>query len=125
METSKFTRIISIILGAFLIIYAVNQFLHFFPTSYGEMPDFARQYLDAIASFLPALYIFEILVGIFLVFNIWIPFIAIVLAPLSVNFLIFNFANGGWNILTAAFVAVLNLILIYQYWGKYKPLFKS
>ncbi len=125
METSKFTRIISIILGAFLIIYAVNQFLHFFPTSYGEMPDFARQYLDAIASFLPALYIFEILVGIFLVFNIWIPFISIVLAPLSINFLIFNFANGGWNIVTAAFVAVLNLILIYQYWGKYKPLFKS
>ena len=125
METSKFTRIISIILGAFLIIYAVNQFLHFFPTSYGEMPEFARQYLDAIASFLPALYIFEILVGIFLVFNIWIPFIAIVLAPLSVNFLIFNFANGGWNIVTAAFVAVLNLILIYQYRAKYKPLFKS
>ncbi len=125
MKTSTFTRVISIILGAFLIIYAVNEFVHFFPTSYGKMPDFAQNYLDAVAPFLPALYIFEIIVGIFLIFNIWIPFIAIVLAPLSVSFMIFNFANGDWNILTAVFVAVMNLILIYQYWPKYKPLFRS
>jgi putative oxidoreductase len=125
MSNSKFTRIIGIILGAFLIIYAANQFIHFFPTSYGQMPDFAKNYLDAVVSFLPALYIFEILVGIFLLLNIWIPFIAIMLTPLSVSFLIFNFTNGDWNMLTAAFVAVLNLILIYQYWEKYRPLFKS
>ncbi len=125
MEKSKLTRGVSIILGIFLIVYAANQFLHFFPTSYGRMPDFTRDYLDAILPFLPALYIFEIIVGIFLIFNIWIPFIAIVLAPLSINFLIFNFANGDWNMLSAAFVAVLNLVLIYQYWPKYKPLFRS
>jgi hypothetical protein len=46
-----------------------------------------------------------------------------VLAPLSVNFLIFNFANGGWNIISAAFVALLNLVLIYQCRERYKPLF--
>ncbi|HYW96972.1 MAG TPA: hypothetical protein VE870_15355 [Bacteroidales bacterium] len=125
MKTSKFTRAVSIILGLFMIVYAANQFIHFFPTSYGQMPEFAQQYLDAVAPFLPALYIFEIIVGIFLVLNIWVPFFAVVLAPLSVSFLIFNFTNGDWNILTAAFVAVLNLILIYQYWDKYKPLFKS
>ncbi len=125
MKSSRFTRTISIILGIFFILYAANQFIHFFPTSYGEMPDFARNYIDAVAPFLPALYIFEIVIGFFLIFNIWIPFITIVLAPLSISFLIFNFTNGDWNILSAAFVAVMNMILIYQYWDVYKPLFKS
>ncbi|MEX0987410.1 MAG: hypothetical protein WD052_08035 [Bacteroidales bacterium] len=124
MKNIKFTRVVSIVLGAYLIVYAANQFLHFMPSGYGKMPDFTRNYLDSILQFLPALYIFEILLGIAFIMNRWVPFLIIVLAPLSVNFLIFNFANGGWNILSAAFVATLNLVLIYQYREKYKPLFR-
>lgn len=124
MKNSKTTRILSIVLGTFLIIYAANQFLHFLPSGYGKMPDFTRDYLDAVLPFLPALYIFEIILGIAFITNKWIPFLVILLAPLSVNFLIFNLANGGWNIISAAFVAVMNLLLIYQYRDRYKPLFK-
>jgi hypothetical protein len=124
MKNSKTTRITSIVLGAFLVLYAANQFLHFLPSGYGKMPDFTRDYLDAVLPFLPALYIFEILLGLAFITNKWVPFLVIVLAPLSVNFLIFNLANGDWNILSAAFVALLNLVLIYQYRDRYKPLFK-
>lgn len=125
MKTTKLTLVVRIILGLFLIIYALNQFFQFLPTGYGKMPDFTREYLDAVVPFLPALYIFEIFIGIFLLLNIWTPFIAIVLAPLSVNFLIFNLANGDWNIISAAFVAISNLVLLIHYWPKYKPLFRS
>ncbi len=124
MKNSKFTRIISIVLGAYLIIYAANQFLHFMPSGYGKMPEFTKDYLDAVLPFLPALYIFEIILGIAFITNKWVPFLVILLAPLSINFLIFNFANGGWNIVSAAFVAVLNLVLIYQYRDLYRPLFR-
>ena len=110
--------------------------MHIIPTSYGDMPEFTQSYLDAIATFLPALYIFEIIIGILLVFNIWNPFVVIMLAPLTVNFLIFNFTNMilafpnnnvAYNIgriWPAALVAVLNIILIFAYKDKYKPLFK-
>jgi len=125
MKTSKFTRITSGILGVYLIIYALNQFFHFMPTSYGQMPEFTRDFLDAVLPYLPALYIFEILLGLVLILNKWVPFIAIVLAPLSISFLIFNFSNGGWNIISAAFVALLNLVLIYRYRDRYRPLFNS
>jgi putative oxidoreductase len=124
MNNSKITRIVSIVLGTFLILYAANQFLHFLPSGYGKMPDFTRDYLDAVLPFLPALYIFEIILGFAFITNKWVPFLVIVLTPLSVNFLIFNLANGGWNILSAAFVALLNIVLIYQYRDRYKPLFK-
>ena len=134
---TKSTRLISIILGLFLIIYAVNQFIHIFPTSLGEMPEFTQSYLDAIASFLPALYVFEIIIGLLLVFNKWNPFVALVLAPLTINFLIFNFTNlildfpennfagNIGKVWPAAIVAILNIILLYQYREKYIPLFKS
>lgn len=124
MKNTKSTRIVSIVLGTFLILYAANQFLHFLPSGYGKMPDFTRVYLDAVLPFLPALYIFEIILGLAFITNKWVPFLVIVLAPLSVNFLIFNLANGGWNILSAAFVALLNLVLIYQFRDRYKPLFR-
>jgi putative oxidoreductase len=124
MKASKITRLVGILLGTFLTIYAANQFLHFLPAGYGKMPDFTREYLDAMLPFLPALYIFELVLGIFLITNKWTPFIIIVLAPLSINFLIFNLANGGWNIFSAGFVALMNFILIYMHKEKYKPLFQ-
>lgn len=123
MKKQKTARTVSLVLGLFLIAYALNQFLHFLPTGYGDMPEFARVYLDAVVTFLPALYIFEIIIGLMLLFHKWVPFIAVVLTPLSVNFLVFNFTNGDWNIISASFVAIMNLVLLFLYWEKYRPLF--
>ena len=124
MATIKLKRITSIVLGLFLILYASNQFFHFLPMSYGKMPEFTREFLDAILVFLPALYVFEMLIGIVLIANKWVPFVAIVLAPLSISFLMFNFLNGGWNIIPAVIVALLNLMLLIAYRKKYYPLFE-
>ena len=118
---SKWGRIF---LGIFLIIYALNQFLHFLPTSYGQMPEDARNFLDAVVMYLPILYIFEIIIGLFLIFNKWTAFILIVLFPLSVSFLIFMFANGELAITWPALVvAALNVILIVNNRERYKTLF--
>jgi len=120
-NTSKWLRII---LGIFLIIYALNQFFHFFPTSYGQMPESAKDFIDAVAIYLPALYVFEIGIGLFLIADRWTAFILIVLFPLSVAFMIFMFANGEisetWP---ALFVATLNVILLVNDREKYKSLF--
>ena len=120
-DLSKWGRIF---LGIFLIIYAFNQFLHFLPTSYGQMPEDARNFLDAVVMYLPILYIFEIIIGLFLIFNKWTAFILIVLFPLSVSFLIFMFANGELAITWPALVvAALNVILIVNNRERYKTLF--
>jgi hypothetical protein len=120
-DLSKWGRIF---LGIFLIIYAFNQFLHFLPTSYGQMPEDARNFLDAVVMYLPILYIFEIIIGLFLIFNKWTAFILIVLFPLSVSFLIFMFANGELAITWPALVvATLNVILIVNNRERYKTLF--
>ena len=115
-----------IFLGAFLILYALNQFLHFFPTGYGKMPDNARHFIDAVVMFLPALYLFEILIGVLLIFNKWSALVLIVLFPLSVSFLIFMFTNQDFSeTWSALVVAILNVVLIINEREKYIPLLKD
>jgi|SRR5690554_4001311 len=113
-----------VFLGLFLILYALNQFFHFLPTSYGKMPENAMEFLDAVLVYLPMLYIFEIILGLFLIFNKWTPFLLIVLFPLSVAFLIFSISNQDFlDALPALVVALLNFILLLFEKEKYKPLF--
>lgn len=113
-----------IILGLFLIVYALNQFFHFLPTSYGQMPEESRHFIDAAAMYLPYLYIFEILIGLFLLINKWTPFIILVLFPLSISFLIFNITNNDISkFWPAIVVAFLNIVILLGYSEKYKPLF--
>jgi putative oxidoreductase len=112
-------------LGVFLIFYALNKFFHFLPASYGAMPEVTQDFLDAVAAYLPALYIFEIIVGLFLIFNKWTPFILIVLFPLSVAFLIFSISNGELSKAWPAFlVGIINILLLLRRRETYKPLFK-
>jgi len=117
-------KVLRTVLGLFLILYALNRFFHFLPSSYGAMPEVTKDFLDAIVSYLPALYIFEIIIGISLIFNKWTPFILIVLFPLSVAFLIFSISNGEFaKAWPAIVVAAINIILILRWKEVYKPLF--
>jgi hypothetical protein len=115
-----------IVLGVFLIGYALNQFFHFLPTGYGKMPEDARNFIDAVVMYLPLLYAFEMVIGLFLILNKWTALILIALFPLSISFLIFMFANKDvsetWSGLV---VALLNVILLYYYKEKYKTLLEA
>jgi len=122
---TKFSQWVRVILGLFLIVYALNKFFNFVPSSYNQMPPTAQEFLDATLIFLPYLYIFEIIIGLFLIFNTWPAFIYIVLFPLTISFLIFTFTNKDFsNVWPALFVAVLNISLLFSEKDKYGPLFK-
>lgn len=104
---------IQVFLGVFLILYALNQFLHVVPTSYGKMPEITQDFLDSVVLYLPFLYIFEILIGVLLIINKWSALILIMLFPLSVAFLMFNIINGDILFLwPSILVAGLNITLI-------------
>lgn len=122
-STSKWLRVS---LGLFLIVYALNQFLHFFPAGYGKMPEGALHFIDAVVIYLPFLYVFEMIIGLCLVLNKWSAFILIVLFPLTVSFLIFMYANEDLSeTWPALVVALLNVILLFEHKEKYKPLLES
>jgi len=112
-----------ILLGAFLIGYALNQFFHFLPTSYGQMPDSARDFIDAVVVYLPFLYVFEVIIGVLILFDKWSALIYLVLFPLSVSFLIFVFANQDVSEMWPALVvSILNIVLVIHKKDRYLPL---
>ncbi|MFB6320242.1 DoxX family membrane protein [Saccharicrinis sp. FJH54] len=125
MKTNeKFMAVLRVVLGVFMIAYALNKFFHFIPTSYGEMPANTQAFLDAVAIYLPYLYIFEILVGVLLIINKWSLAILIALFPLSVSFMMFSILNRDLKEMwPAVFVALLNVILLLSERERLKPLF--
>lgn len=121
---STFTKIIRIILALLLILIGANKFFQFIPAP--NIPDGAAQFmgsLQATGYILPALGIVEICIGLMLLFNKWVAFAVLALVPISVNVLLYHVFLDIPHIGVAALVAIINFILIYKLWPKYRPLF--
>ncbi|QMU63132.1 MAG: DoxX protein [Flavobacteriaceae bacterium] len=113
------------LLGLAMLIFGANKFLDFMPAPpppSAEAGAFLGA-LDAGGYVFPVLGILYILAGLLLVFNKAIPFALIILAPASFNIVAFHLKYAPEGILFAAIVAVLNLLLIYANWNRFKSLF--
>ncbi len=121
---SKVAMALRIILGLILIIFGANKFFDFMPAM--EMPEAAGNFMSALAGtgyMFPLIGAVEVIVGLLLVLNKWVPFALILLAPVAVNMVLFHLKLAPGGIGPAALVSILNIILIYVNWDKYKPLF--
>ncbi|MHA3789282.1 DoxX family membrane protein [Flavobacterium hauense] len=123
---SKFTQIVRILLGLILIVFGVNKIYSFIPLP--QPPPQAADFMASLADtgyILTLVAIFEIIIGFLLICRMWVPFVLLLLVPLSLNILLFHLFLDIPAIGTALLVAILNGILIYKHRLKYKPLFTS
>lgn len=121
---SKFTMIVRIALGILLVIFGANK-LHPFlpmPEPAGAAADFMNS-LGATGYIFPVLGILEVAIGLMLLTKKWVPFAIILLAPISINILLFHLFLAIPGFAIALLVAIFNAILIYKHWRLYKPLF--
>ncbi|RLD82538.1 MAG: DoxX protein [Bacteroidetes bacterium] len=121
---SKVTMALRIVLGLILIIFGANKFIGFMPTP--DLPEAAGNFMGALANtgyMFPLIGLVEVIVGLLLVFNKWVAFALVLLAPVAVNMVLFHLKLAPGGIGPAALVTILNVILIYANWDKYKPLF--
>ena len=124
MSNEYITKWERLILGIFLFVYGLNQFVHFIPLESESNTSEARIFLDAVRVYLPYLYVFEMLIGVLLVLDRWTSFVLVVLFPLSISFLIFNFTNQNMtNSVPALIVSSLNIYLMISRKEIYAPLF--
>lgn len=121
---SKFTTIIRVLLGLILVVFGSNKFLHFIPfeAPTGGAGDFMGS-LNETGYIFPVVGVLEVLIGIMLLVKKWVPFALILLAPISINILLFHMFLDLPGVSVALLVAVLNAILIYKHWRLYRPLF--
>ncbi|MGG7035189.1 MAG: DoxX family membrane protein [Flavobacterium sp.] len=116
---SKFTLICRILLGTILIVFGSNKFLNFIPLSeINNSPPF-----NSLEYILHLIGILELLIGIMLVIKKWNNLALILLAPISVNIILFHIFVHIPGISIALLVVTLNGILLYKHRKAYTPLF--
>lgn len=122
---AKVTLILRIVLALVLLVFGANKFFNFLPPM-EAMPEAAGNFMGALASTGYMFYLIgavEVLAGLLLLLNKWVPFALVLLAPVSVNILLFHLNLDMASIAPGALVFVLNAYLIWVYRDRYKRLF--
>jgi len=123
---SLFTKIIRIVLGIVLILFGLNKLMPspFIPLP--ELPEKASQFMTSLANtgyVLKTVGVLEVLIGVLLLLKKWVAFALILLAPISINILLFHLFLDIPGLSMALIIVIFNVVLIYKHWPQYKPLF--
>jgi putative oxidoreductase len=127
MKTAHYaTAVARYLLGLMFVVFGANFFLHFLPQPPLEGPagDFAMALFHS-GYVMQVVKTVEVIAGLMLLFNRFVPFALTLLAPVVVGIVGFHLsfapATGG-----AAYLAlVLTLFLAYAYRAAYAPLFEA
>ena len=121
---SKVTMALRIVLGLILIVFGANKFLNFMPMP--ELTGGAADFMGALNNtgyMFPLIGAIEVITGLLLIFNKWVPFALMLLAPIVVNMLLYHLSFDLAGIGGAAVVSLLTVVLIYFNWNHFKSLF--
>ena len=122
---SKVIMVLRIILGLFVLVFGLNKFFNFIPM---EAPSGdAGAYFGALmtSKTLMLVAVVEIVAGLSLLFNKYAALMLVVLMSVSVNAVLFHAVLAPADILGAAVLLILNIVLLYAYKDKYKDLLKG
>jgi len=123
---TKFDVAARLILGVILLIFGLNTFLHFMPMP--EPPEGAGKLLWAFAEsgyIFPMIGVVKIVVGLLLLINRYVSLALLLLAPFSVNIILFHLVLDPKGIAAAIVVIALNVYLLFVNKAKYEAVLKS
>ena len=114
------------LLGLIFFVFGLNGFLQFLPQP--PMPESALGFLGGLMSakyFFPFLKGTEVLVGLLLLTGQAVPLALVILAPISLNILLFHsfLTPGLENVVMPLVIVVLHVTAAAKYANVYKPLF--
>ena len=122
-KSNKLATTARYILGVALVFFALNGFLQFMtPPPMGDAANAFMAALFTTGYMFVLINIVQLVVGLSLLTNKYVPLALIVLAPLTLNIILFHLFLHIQSILFGAIVAVLHLYLAYVNIDKYKTL---
>ena len=123
---SLFTKIVRIMLATALVIFGANMIHHFLPLDQPDGNTAAGQFMNSLGAtgyIFPIVGFLEFAIGVMLLLKKWVAFALLLLAPISLNILMFHLFLDIPGTPIALIIVVFNSILIYKHWQQYKPLF--
>jgi len=115
-----------IVLGLILLVFGLNKFFQFMPMP--EMPEAAGALMGAFMEtgyIMPMIAIVEVVTGILLLAGLFVPLALVLLAPLSLNVILFHIFLDPAGIAAGLIVFLLNLYLLLAYLDHYKPILRA
>lgn len=114
------------LLGIILFVFGLNKFLQFLPAP--EMVGAPAEFFGALFAtgyMLPFIAVAEILAGVLLLSNRFVPLALVLIAPVTLNILFFHLFLDIASIPVGGLTFVLNLYLLFAYKKYYDPMLVS
>lgn len=118
------TTIVRSLLGLIYVFFGLNFFLHYLPAqpSQGAAADSFLGGLFQAGYFFPMVKGLEVLLGGFLLLNFFTPLSLIILAPISLNILLFHLFLAPAGTAIGLVIVVLHVFLFWAYQKNYRSL---
>jgi len=129
-KTKSFSRIATaitrVLLGLMFLVFGLNGFLNFMPQP-KQMP---QEIMTVTGSLMKAGYMTvvsgaEVLIGVLLLFNRFVPLALAMLAPIIVGILTFHIFLAPTTIVPGIVVLLLELYLAWAYRGAFRPMLRA
>lgn len=121
-----FTKIARIALGSALVVFGANMIHPFIPMDHPDTASKAGQFMNSLGAtgyIFPVVGFLEVIIGLMLLLKKWVAFALILLAPISINILLFHLFLDIPGSPVALVILLFNAVLIFKHWQQYKPLF--
>lgn len=117
------------LLGLIYFVFGLNGFLNFIPAP-PTMPEAVMTFMGGVMSapyFFPVLKGTEVICGALLLSGFAVPLALVILAPITLQILLFHsfLTPGLENVLLPVAILVLHVLAATAFWHLYRPLFKK
>lgn len=111
--------------GLIFLVMGLNGFLHFIP--FPPPPGIAGQFIGAlyVSHYLWVIFAFQLIAGVLLLINRYVPLAVALLAPVIVNILTFHILMAPTGLPLALFVTVLWVVTFIDVRPAFSGLFQS
>lgn len=128
-KSSSFARhlptVARILMGLIFLVFGLNGFLHFIPEPKTPMREGAMAFAGALMKtryMFPLIMGTQLLVGVLLLLNRFVPLALALIAPVVVNIVAFHAFLAPSGIVLAFVVLALELYLAWAYRESYRPM---
>ena len=118
------TAIVRFLMGALFLLFGLNGFLHFLPQP-KTMPEGSMAFAGALMSthyMFPLIMGTQLLVGVLLLLNLFVPLALALIAPVIVNIIAFHIFLDPAGIGPGLVVLAMEIYLAWAYRKAYRPM---
>jgi len=120
---ATFVNILIRVFGLFWLVFGLNGLFHFFPIPAPAAESaYFMEALEHSGYALPMLYGTEVIGGLLLILNGWVPLALLLLAPITANIVLYDLVLNPKGLTIGIVIAAIHAFLLWRKSAAYMPL---